>query len=313
MDNDIEQIPNSVQINLPNYSEPIETTSEGRQNHSEHNAEQFRTVSHHSTKVRNETMNIPNSSEGNNRTAPSCSNKNSGYTITVREAARIFEEAGILRTERTLTNWCNTNARGIARLDCCYRESQHRYYITPQSINKMVREERQRMLDRNKHNAALFSAEAEHLSDHVQNEVQNSSEEAQVHPEQFTEPFRTVLINSERVRNEAKNIPNDFVGSPDNPSPEHNNKTDRGGANEPLDKEKKDALKELQMENYELKVQFEGQKHMIRKFDELVDGERDRHEKEKLALVDRLTDARYQIGSLEEKLLLIEAPRGDIH
>jgi hypothetical protein len=67
------------------------------------------------------------------------------------------------------------------------------------------------------------------------------------------------------------------------------------------------------MENYDLKVLLEGQKHMIRKFDELVDGERDRHEKEKLALVDRLTDARYQIGSLEEKLLLIEAPRDDIH
>jgi len=67
------------------------------------------------------------------------------------------------------------------------------------------------------------------------------------------------------------------------------------------------------MENYELRVQLEGQKHLIRKFDELTDKERDRHGKETMALVDRLTDARHQIGSLEEKLLQIEAPKGSTH
>lgn len=67
------------------------------------------------------------------------------------------------------------------------------------------------------------------------------------------------------------------------------------------------------MENYNLKVQLEGQKHLIRKFDELTDKERDRHGKETMALVDRLTDARHQIGSLEEKLLQIEVPKGVTH
>jgi hypothetical protein len=66
------------------------------------------------------------------------------------------------------------------------------------------------------------------------------------------------------------------------------------------------------MENYELRVQVEGQKYLVRKFDELVAGERERHEKEKLALVDRLTDARQQVGTLEQKLLQLEAPRGTI-
>ena len=64
------------------------------------------------------------------------------------------------------------------------------------------------------------------------------------------------------------------------------------------------------MENYELRVQLEGQKYLIKKFDELVNGERERHEKEKMMLVDRLTDARHQIGSLEQKLLQLEAPKG---
>ena len=68
-------------------------------------------------------------------------------------------------------------------------------------------------------------------------------------------------------------------------------------------------LKELQMQNFDLRVQLEGQKYLVGKYDDLVSGERERHEREKLALVDRLTDARHQIGSLEEKLLRLDAPK----
>ena len=66
------------------------------------------------------------------------------------------------------------------------------------------------------------------------------------------------------------------------------------------------------MENYNLKVQLEGQRYLVMKFDDLVDGERKRHEQEKLALVDRLTDARHEIGTLEQKLLQLEAPKGAV-
>jgi hypothetical protein len=50
----------------------------------------------------------------------------------------------------------------------------------------------------------------------------------------------------------------------------------------------------------------------VRQFDSLVAGERERHEKEKMALVDRLTDARHQIGGLEQRLLQLEAPRSTV-
>jgi len=66
------------------------------------------------------------------------------------------------------------------------------------------------------------------------------------------------------------------------------------------------------MENFELRVQLEGQKYLVRQFDQLVAGERERHEREKLALVDRLTDARYRIGSLEQRLLQLGAPQNAI-
>jgi hypothetical protein len=312
MNQDLQNIPNSTQVNLQNPSEPIAMRSEEMQNHSEPESESFRIVPNGSEEVRNETHNIPNHSEEPYRTAASCSDDNTEHTITVREAARIFEEAGIPRTERALTNWCNKNTRGVTRLDCCYRESQRRYYITPQSIDAAIKEEREKALHRGVQNATLFSAEAEQLSDRVQNEVHNGSEEMRNRSEQESESFRTVPNSSEEVRNETKNVPNRSAGDTDSFTSGHEKKSRISDTDEPVDKKEKDALKELQIENYELKVQLEGQKHLIRKFDELVDGERGRHEKEKLALVDRLTDARYQVGSLEEKLLQLEAPKGEI-
>lgn len=125
--------------------------------------------------------------------------------------------------------------------------------------------------------------------------IQVRSEEVRNGSEQNAETFGSVLNKNDNVRNEAQN------GSEENDNQGRNDKTN------------KDAFKELQMENYNLKVQLEGQKYLVKKFDELVDGERERHEKEKLALIDRLTDARHQIGSLEEKLLQIEAPKGVVH
>jgi len=72
------------------------------------------------------------------RTAPVCPQIHDQHSITVREAARIFEEAGVPRTERAITNWCNRNARGVVRLDCCYDERERKYDIAPASIDRVV-------------------------------------------------------------------------------------------------------------------------------------------------------------------------------
>src|SRR5437016_9385940 len=60
--------------------------------------------------------NLPNDSEpfGNVRNS---SVRKDGHTITTKEAARLFEAAGVARTERSITNWCQPNRMGIARLD----------------------------------------------------------------------------------------------------------------------------------------------------------------------------------------------------
>ena len=66
------------------------------------------------------------------------------HTLTVREVARMFESAGAARTERSITNWCQPNRQGITRLDCYYDPNEHKYYITPQSVEAAIQEEIQR-------------------------------------------------------------------------------------------------------------------------------------------------------------------------
>ncbi|MDG4577074.1 MAG: hypothetical protein P9C36_15705 [Defluviicoccus sp.] len=63
------------------------------------------------------------------------------YTMTVREAARVFEDAGVARTERSIINWCQPNRQGIARLDAFFDENARKYYLTPQSVERAVEEE----------------------------------------------------------------------------------------------------------------------------------------------------------------------------
>lgn len=63
------------------------------------------------------------------------------HTIPVRGAAKIFEEAKLPVTERTIINWCNPNKRGIVRLDCYFDAGDGKYFITPQSIEQVIKEE----------------------------------------------------------------------------------------------------------------------------------------------------------------------------
>jgi hypothetical protein len=60
----------------------------------------------------------------------------------VRDVARLFEQAGVPRTERSIINWCRFNRHGITRLDAFFDENEGRYYITQESVNRAVEEER---------------------------------------------------------------------------------------------------------------------------------------------------------------------------
>ena len=53
--------------------------------------------------------------------------------MTVREVARLFEAAGVARTERSITNWCQPNKMGVARLENYFDPNERKYFISPKS------------------------------------------------------------------------------------------------------------------------------------------------------------------------------------
>jgi hypothetical protein len=280
----------------------VPNRSERDGNHSEQSAEPFRTVPNDSDVFPNESGGgsepVPNCSERTPtnaseqfRTAPSCSTEHTDLTITVREAARIFEEAGVPRTERAITNWCNQNARGVTRLECCYNNEERKYYIAPNSISKVIQEERKKTQYTEYREGHMAASEGgEERSEHVLNDIATDRVQGTLDAFEKKETLDT---------RQATNEPKEHTTSDSEPQ--------QRGYEAPLREDDQAKLKELQMENFDLRVQLEGQKYLVRQFDSLVDGERERHEREKLSLVDRLTEARHQIGSLEQKLLQLEA------
>ena len=83
---------------------------------------------------------LPNTAE-DFRTLPKIADRKASHTLTVRAVARLFESAGVARTERSIINWCQPNKLGIPRLDAYFDPNEHRYFITPQSVELAIKEE----------------------------------------------------------------------------------------------------------------------------------------------------------------------------
>lgn len=81
----------------PNDSEHFGTVPNG--------AEEFRTVPSTSVSFRT----LRNSSE-----------RKEAHTLTVKEVARMFEAAGVSRTERSIVKRCLRNRHDVARLDAFF-------------------------------------------------------------------------------------------------------------------------------------------------------------------------------------------------
>jgi hypothetical protein len=96
--------------------------------------EPFRTVPHDAEHFGT----VPNSAE-HFRTMPE--DERAKYTLTVREAARLFERRNVARSERSITNWCTPNKDGLSRLACHFDPYDRRYWITPESVERVIAEE----------------------------------------------------------------------------------------------------------------------------------------------------------------------------
>ena len=83
---------------------------------------------------------VPQDAEGF-RILPEATERKESHTLTVREVARMFESAGVARTERSIINWCQPNKLGIPRLDAYFDPNERRYFISSQSVELAIKEE----------------------------------------------------------------------------------------------------------------------------------------------------------------------------
>jgi hypothetical protein len=84
---------------------------------------------------------VPNASEGF-RTMPPPSELRDKYTLSVREVSRMFESAGVARSERSIVNWCQPNSLGVGKLDAYFDPNERKYFITPESVGLAIAEEK---------------------------------------------------------------------------------------------------------------------------------------------------------------------------
>ncbi|MBM3836252.1 MAG: hypothetical protein FJ403_23960 [Verrucomicrobia bacterium] len=148
---------------------PVEFTME-ENNHSDNSpqtSEAFRTLPNPAESFGT----IPNNAE-DFRSVPNASARKENHTLTVRQASRMFEAAGVGRTERSITNWCQPNKSGVARLDCYFDPNERKYYITPESVELAISEEKAKAM----RTAALAHADAldPHLQEHSPENRQHS-------------------------------------------------------------------------------------------------------------------------------------------
>ena len=134
-----------------------------------HSAESFGTVPNHAEDFRT----VPKTSE-TFRIVPQPAVRRENCTLTVREVARLFETAGVARSERSITNWCQPNRQGIARLEAYFDPNERRYFITPRSVDAVIAEEKAK--------AAKANAELPHGAEEFRNPATQPEESLRTIP-----------------------------------------------------------------------------------------------------------------------------------
>lgn len=88
---------------------------------------------------------------------PHVAERKANHTLTVREVARMFEAAGVARTERSVVNWCQPNRQGVARLDAYFDPNERKYYLTAESVERAIAEEKTKAIRTPEHSETVGS------------------------------------------------------------------------------------------------------------------------------------------------------------
>lgn len=166
-------------------------------------AESFRTVPKPS-----ETFGkVPHDSERFG-SVPHLSERKENHSLTVREAARMFEAAGVARTERSITNWCQPNRTGQARLDAYFDPNERKYFITPQSVELAIGEEKAKAAKLNE--PAEPFGKAPNDSEGFRTVPNNPEKNSKIEPASDEDKARMLELEREnldlKITNRAKDI-----------------------------------------------------------------------------------------------------------
>lgn len=140
--------------------------------------------------------NVPQDTEGF-RTIQNTSERKPNHRLTVREVARMFETAGVARTERSITNWCQPNKTGIARLDAYFDPNERKYFIRSESVDIAIQEEQSKEKTKDGISAASVTKARE--------EVPNASAAGEEYTGNETVRLRREMVDLQ-IANRAKDM-----------------------------------------------------------------------------------------------------------
>jgi hypothetical protein len=186
----------------PNFKNPNQATSEGVID-SVNTAERFRMVPNAS-----ETLGMVRNGAEAFGNVPHDSERKENHILTVRDTARMFEAAGVSRTERSIVNWCQPNRTGPARLDAYFDPNERKYFITPQSVELAIAEEKAKAAKLN--NAAEAFGKAPQAPEPFRTAQTTSEPKAQNEPDSEGAKSRILQLEREnvdlKITNWAKDI-----------------------------------------------------------------------------------------------------------
>lgn len=298
-------------VELPNDSEKIHmdvffltsgiiTHMDGEQDHNDQN-----NVPNDSENKQdgseNERQDVPNDSENTGKeeqkssepfgNKTKSSEKTEDHSITVREAARLFEESGVPRTERSIINWCNVNRHGKFRLDCYFESNEKKYFITTQSLHAVIKEERRKKgLERKE--TVEFSEASEQFSEDFRKNNTDTSENTGKVPNDSEGSESDVRKSSE----EPEKVPNHSE-----PQKENGSEQNTEGRQEGNFEEKFNADKEL----FELNVQVRAKDMMIDQLKNDRTAFREEVTKEREQMIGIIKNQATMIGEKNAQLLAL--------
>jgi hypothetical protein len=227
---------------------------------------------------------LPQDAEKINNPLPQHAARTAEHTLTVRDIVRLFEIENIFVAERTITNWCHANKKGISRLDGFFDEEERRWLITPASVQKVLDEEKKKI----RKGVNDISAIGEELSAAYgtvpQKENDNAASSGNVQ-QQSEEHFRTVPQHASPTHHER-----DEEGTSEKTRDDENNKL----------RELEEKLKEKEKELFDLKVLNAGKDYFMDQMKE-TNGK----------LLDDMKKSSELVGELKTKVLQIEAPKSN--